>query len=132
MASTKVQSKKRVATLSDLQSKPARTEEVVLPIGDDVVTIVVRSINTKLYDDLIAEHPPAKKDKDDGAVFNLDTFAPALIAACTKEPAMTYEEAEQLWVSPEWARGELLDWFSACVQICNKGLQVPSTANGST
>jgi hypothetical protein len=122
---------KRTATLSDLKSKQARTSEVVLPLGDELVTIVVRSINTKVYDDLIGEHPPTKKDKEDGAVFDLDTFAPALISLCTKEPELTEEEVVELWASPEWARGELLDWFTACVNICNKGLEVPTTANGS-
>lgn len=121
----------RTATLADLRAKPARVEEVVLPLGDETVTIKVKSINTRVYDNLIGDHPPTKKDKEDGASFDLDTFAPALISACSKDPELSLEEATELWSSPDWARGELLDWFTACVQICNKGLQVPTTANGS-
>jgi hypothetical protein len=124
-------SARRTATLSDLKTKQARTSEIVLPLGDELVTIVVKSINTKVYDDLIGLHPPTKKDKEDGASFDLDTFGPALMALCTKEPELTEDEALEIWASPDWARGELLDWFSACVNICNKGLEVPSTANGS-
>lgn len=124
-------SAKRVATLEDLKHKPRRTKEIELPMGSDVLTITVRSINTKAYDDLVSEHPPSKKDKDSGASWNVDTFAPALISACSMEPAIDLETAQSMWVSDDWARGELLDLFMACIDVCNAGFKVPTTASGS-
>lgn len=122
---------RRTATLSDLKTKPVRTKEVLLPVGDEIAVMKVRSINTKIYDDLVGEHPPTKEQKAEGSPYNLDTFGPALLAKCTVDPEMSYEDALELWGSDDWARGELLDWFMACLDVCNQGFRVPSTANGS-
>lgn len=124
-------SAKRAATLDDLKHKPRRTKDVELPFGDEVLTITVRSINSKAYDDLVSENPPSAKDKAAGASWNVDTFAPALIAACTVTPDLSLEDAEALWTSDEWARGELVDWFMACIDVCNSGLRVPTSASDS-
>lgn len=122
---------RRTATLSDLLTKPVRTKEVLLPVGDEIVVMKVRSINTKVYDDLVGDHPPTKEQKAEGSPYNLDTFGPALLAKCTFEPEVSFEEAESLWSSDDWSRGELLDWFMACLDVCNQGFRVPSTASGS-
>jgi len=122
----------RTATLEDLVHKPVRTKELTLPIGeDDAVTLKLRAINTVVYDKLIAEHPPTKEQKAEGSHYNLDTFGPVLLATCTLEPAMTAEDAVALWNSEDWSRGELLDWFMGCMELCNAGMKVPFTANGS-
>lgn len=122
---------KRFATLDDLRHKPRRSKEVEVPFGDDVVTVTVHSINTRAYDDLVGEHPPSKKDKEQGAAWNVDTFAPALIARCTSQPALTEEDAKALWESDDWSRGELFDWFMACIDVCNSGMRVPTSASDS-
>jgi hypothetical protein len=122
---------KRFATLEDLKAKPRRTKEVDIPIGESVLSIVVGSINTKAYDDLVSEHPPSKKDKDSGAMWNVETFAPAVMAACTINPPMTEEQALELWNSDDWSRGELFDWFMACIDVCNSGMRVPTSASDS-
>jgi hypothetical protein len=122
---------RRTATLADLMAKPVRTKEVAIPFGDEIVLMKVKSINTKVYDDLVGEHPPTKEQKAEGSPYNLDTFGPALLAACTFEPTMNFEEAEAFWSSDEWSRGELLDWFMACLDVCNQGFRVPSIASDS-
>lgn len=122
---------RRNATLADLKAKPARTRVIPIQIGEEVVEITVRAINTIAYDTLVGEHPPTKEQKAEGSPYNLDTFGPALISRCTVEPVISGEDADELWSSDDWARGELLDWFMACLDVCNQGLRVPSTASDS-
>jgi hypothetical protein len=116
---------KRVATAADLMSKPARIKEVPLSLGDDDLVIKLKAIGSKAYDDKLAEHPPTKAQKADGATYNMDTFPVALLSLCMVDPVMTEEELATVWTSPEWSRGELLDLFFSAVEINNKGLNVP-------
>jgi len=116
------------ASVDQLLSKPARTKEMVLNIGSDEVTIALRAIGSKAYDDLMAAHPPTKAQKVENTPFNIDTFGPALLATSFMTPEMTVEEATAMWTSPEWSRGELTDVFYACVELTNTGLDVPRSA----
>ncbi len=58
------------------------------------VTIVLQSVTRRVWADLLAAHPPRPQDK--GLDHNADTFPPAVVAACAKEPALTEDEANQL------------------------------------
>jgi hypothetical protein len=51
--------------------------------------------------------PPAKLN------YNTDTFPPALIAASCVSPAMTVEQATEMWESDVWSQGELGRLFQA-------------------
>lgn len=114
---------KKRATLDDLLEKARRTKEIELsPNGPSVL---FQAISSKDYDDLIAKHPPSAKQKKDEAVWNPDTFAPALIAACSKEPEITNDTALEIWQSDSWSRGELMDIFMAVVTLNSEGLNVP-------
>lgn len=122
----------RIATFTDLLKKPVRSKTLTLKMpGDDgeeqELTIKVRSIGQRAYDDLLAEHPPSRKQKDNGDSYNMDTFCPALIAASMVAPEITKEEATELWTSEAWSRGELSELFFACVEVNNKGLDIPFT-----
>ena len=123
---------RRTATFNDLLHKPARSRELVLRVPNqdgDVIDLVVslRAIGAKEYDDLIAKHPPTSEQKKEGGSYNVDTFAPALIAACSSEPKLTPNEASEIWNSPDWSRGEIMELFLASVEVCSKGLDVPFT-----
>lgn len=123
------------ATFDRLAKKTRVEKEVTLTLTADdgteeEVTILFRAIGAKAYDDLMAKHPPLAKQKMDGAIYNVDTFAPALIAACAIDPDLKYEEAKALWDSEEWSRGEVMTLFSATVELNNKGLNIPFIGNG--
>jgi len=119
---------RKIATFEDLINKPARTREIVLKVSEDAeVSVKLKALGSKSYDDLLGQHPPTPEQKREGQTYNADTFAPALIAACAVEPALTPTEAKQIWNSAEWSRGEVSELFIACVEVCSRGLDVPFT-----
>lgn len=115
------------ASVAQLLKKPVRTKLVHMNLGDERYSIRVKALGAKAYDELLAKHPPTKAQKAEGGVYNMDTFAPALLTECMIEPEISKEEATELWTSPDWSRGELLDLFFSCVEVNNKGLDVPFT-----
>lgn len=122
----------RPATFTDLVKKPVRSKTLTMKVpGDDgeeqELTLKVRAIGQRAYDELLSEHPPTKKQKDSGDSYNIDTFCPALISRSLVEPIITVEEAAELWASETWSRGELTELFFSCVDVNNKGLDIPFT-----
>lgn len=118
------------ATFDRLAKKAKAEREVTLELeGDDgeleEVTLLFRAIGAKQYDDLIAKNPPDAKQKINGDIYNIHTFAPALIAVCSVEPQLSYNEAKAIWDDENWSRGEVMTLFSSCVELCNKGLNIP-------
>ena len=115
------------ATLEQLLAKPPRTTTVEISVGEDKAAMRFRALGSKAYDDLAAAHPPTAKQKADGAVWNTDTFPPALIAAASLEPVISVEDAVKIWESPDWSRGELFDLFDQLLRLNQGGLGVPFT-----
>src|SRR5690348_16554108 len=124
----------RKATFSDLTKKPRRTLTFTVLTqdedGDVQLEMKYKAISAKEYDDLVAAHPPKPKDKQSGASFDLDTFAPALIAAMSVDPKLTEDEAKEIWDSPEWSGGEVSTLFFNAQRVCNAGLDVPFNDRG--
>lgn len=118
------------ATIEQLLNKPSRQVTVDVTVDGGTAQMVFQALGAKDYDDLVAEFPPTKKDKDDGGVWDSEKFPPALIAASCLEPSLTREQAQQLWESPDWSRGELYDIFSRLVRLNQEGLDVPFTQSG--
>lgn len=123
------------ATVDMLLNKPRATQELTLYIKDDngdehEVTMLFQSIGAKDYDKLVSKHPPTAEQRSQGATFNMDTFAPALISTCLVEPEMSQAEAKQLWASPDWSRGDLMALFRTAVDINNQGIDIPFNARG--
>lgn len=119
------------ATLAKLKSKAARQKivEVEIPTGDadgsvEKTELLFRSIGSKEYDSLVTSFPPNSQQRKDGAAYNIDKFAPALLARVIVDPEMTEEEAGELWNSPDWNRGELFNLFTEAVALCLTGVQV--------
>ena len=123
----------RPATLSDLLNKPVRSKTLTMKVPSEEegeeqeLTVKVRAIGQRAYDALLGEHPPTKKQKDNGDSYNIETFCPALISLSLVEPRITFEEASELWASEAWSRGELTGLFFTCVEVNNKGLDIPFT-----
>lgn len=128
--------RKQRATVESLLKKPVRSKEVTIQsIGDDgeemSLTLLFKSISPRYYDSLVSQHQPTKEQAKEGATWNLETFPPALIAACSADPIISDEVAASLWDSEDWSRGELMDLFYAVAKLNNDGLDIPFTENGS-
>lgn len=91
--------------------------------------VKMRAIGTQEYDRMVTKHPPSARDKKDGLTYNINAFAPELIAACMVEPALSPDEAEELWKSPDWNRGEHMQLFLSAVEVNNRGLELPPTSS---
>lgn len=120
------------ATLDRLRTKKAREKsvEVELPLdggGTEKVELLFRAIGSHDYDALMTKYPPTSVQRKEGAAYNVDRFAPALLAAVCAEPAMTEEEATDLWNSGEWNRGELMTLFREALNINVSGLNLDPT-----
>ena len=124
----------KAATLDLLKGKKRATVEFPLYLDNDgeqtEVNIKFKAIGSQEYDKLVSKHPPKAEQRVDGANFNIDTFAPALIAACSVEPEMSVEDAKEIWESPEWSRGDLMVLFRNAVDINNRGIDIPFNARG--
>jgi len=123
------------ATFNKLLKKPRVEREVslIMPTDDggtEEISFKFRSLGAQEYDKLIDAHPPTTVQKVDGASFNIDTFAPALISKVCVDPELSYEECKAIWDSPDWNRGELMHLFSESMNLCNSvQSKIPFTAS---
>lgn len=118
------------ATIDQLINKPRATAEFSLYLSDGnggttEVTLKYQAIGMRNYDTLVSKHPPKPDQRADGASFDIDSFAPALIAACSVEPEISPAEAKQIWNSEDWSRGDVMVLFRNAVELNNRGLDVP-------
>ncbi len=123
------------ATLDMLKGKKRAAAKFTIFVNDEdgekqEVEINYRAIGATAYDKLVSKHPPTTEQRADGASFNLDTFAPALIAAVCLEPEMSEKDALELWNSPDWSRGEVITLYRHAVDLCNRGMDIPFTESG--
>jgi hypothetical protein len=123
------------ATLDQLVHKPRSTTEFSLFLADEdgnmnEVTLKYQAIGMRAYDKLVAKYPPKPEQRAEGSSFDMDTFAPALISACAVEPEISPAEAKAIWESEDWSRGDVMVLFRNAVELNNRGLDVPFSANG--
>lgn len=125
----------KVATLDKLLSKrrAVRTFSIYLTEEDggaEELQLKFQAIGARAYDQLVAKHPPTNEERLDGASFHLDSFAPALISACSVDPEIAPDDAKSLWESEDWSRGDLMVLFRNAVELNNKGIDIPFNENG--
>ena len=121
------------ATFDRLIKKPRRSLSFnVATLDEDgeelLLSMKYLALSSKEYDDLVAANPPTAKEKQAGAVYNVDTFAPALISKVSSEPKLSIEQATELYKSPDWSGGEIMTLFFNAQRVCNAGLDVPFNA----
>lgn len=84
-------------------------------IAEQSITVRLRGIGRNRFRQLMRAHPPEEGDK---GAFNLETFPVALVAACSLDPVLTVDEAEELSdliTDGQWDRVFDAAW-SACVE----------------
>ena len=105
----------------------ARLVEIEQETRDRRVSFRFRALSRKQWMDLLAAHPPTKKQLDEdarlrgmraGLDFNPATFPVAVIAACCVDPEMTVDDAKRLEDSLHFVQFETL-WGAALE--CNTG-----------
>jgi hypothetical protein len=114
------------ATFEMLKSKKRRFREITFLLSEDEpVTMMLVALGSQAYDKLVTKHPPTQDQRIEGAAYNVDTFAPALLEAVVTEPQLTTDQWKEIWTSSDWNRGEVLDLFAAAAGLCVQGLDVP-------
>lgn len=125
----------KASVLDIMKGKARSTTEFTLYLTDDdgtkhEVALKYQAIGMREYDKLVSKHPPKPDQRAEGASFDMDTFAPALIAACSVEPELSLSDAKDIWNSPAWSRGDLMVLFRNAVELNNRGLDIPFSENG--
>jgi hypothetical protein len=87
-------------TLAD-GSRSRDLAERILELEDRMaearVPIKITSLSNREFRKLIAKHPARDKNAEDELRgFNTETFPPAIVAACSVDPKMTPEQADEL------------------------------------
>ena len=125
---------KEYTSFDALLKKPARTKDITVASRDDSgeecsLEVRIKAVSSHEYDRLVAECPPTTQQKKDEAAFNIDKFAPRLLSACFVSPALTIEEATDLYTSPDWSAGEIGGLYMQCMRLCTEGFNIPTTAS---
>jgi hypothetical protein len=117
-------------------------EEARAKLEETSAVLVFRSIGRKAYDRLVDTYPPTpeqiKEFQEDNPdregnpgkgkpPYDIDHFAPALVAASCVDPAMTIEEVTELF--DEWNAVEVAELWVAALEV-NTQRRVVSLGNG--
>jgi hypothetical protein len=113
------------ATLDRLRSKRRRLKTVEVQIDGETMEMSFAALSAHDMDRLQSKHVPTVEQKARGMAFNPDTFAPALVAACSVDPRLSFEDAKEIWESEAWSSGELNFLFDTVSNLCMEGLDIP-------
>lgn len=118
------------ATVGQLKKKQRKTKNLTVTVNDDSgeevdVELVFQAISGYQFDQLKSRCKPTQEDRKQGLDYNADAFAPKLIAATCIDPPMSEDDAQDLWDSDDWNRGERMQLFMAAMEVCTSGLNVP-------
>ena len=101
---------------------------VLLPVGDgktEEVSFLFQSIGAQEWDRLVAKYPPTAEQRVEGATFNMHTFAPALLSRVCVDPELSEDDWKEIWNSPDWNRGEVVQFYVTAVELCSTGMDIP-------
>ena len=122
------------ATIDELLGKGRATETITVelpgPDGPVARKLQFAAIANDDYEALQSQFPPTEKQKTEGYAYNIERFAPALVAACMSKPTMTMQQVQQIWGSDNWSTGELSNLYGICQGLCVGGFNIPKPGNG--
>lgn len=117
-----------------LLNKPKTREVFSLYLGSGEekfeIEMTAEALSMKDYDKLIAKYPPTEAEKAQGLTYELDKFAPALMAACLVDPDLNLNQAKSLWSGENWSRGDVEGLFSKVLRVNHRESTVPFSARG--
>lgn len=140
---TAVSALERAKTFNeDTTEAEAQVAEARANLQEHTVTMVFRAIGRKNYDALIELYPPTEEQIEEfrnenldrhgnpskgKPAYDIDKFAPALVAASCVEPEMTLDQVNELF--DEWNATELAQLWVAALEV-NTHRRVVSLGNG--
>ena len=117
----------RRAELEQARKGPAAELETVRELMLDAeVEFRFRALSPEEYSSLVDEHP----SENENMAFETKTFAPALVAASCISPAMSPEDAAELWKVLTYGDRTAL-WQAAYDASRSDAIQVPTSRVGS-
>jgi hypothetical protein len=119
------------ASMAQLKAKPQAEQEYITVVGGQRVSFKYRAIGARDYDRLVTANPPTAQQRADGASFDINKFAPALLARVIVDPVANESDWSDIWLSGSWNRGECMDLFMTAVNLCNQGLDITPFGSGS-
>lgn len=118
------------ATIDLLKGKSRRSKTVKVQVDGQELAMTFQALSSHDLDRLQSKHAPTSDQRVRGLQFNPDSFAPALVAACAKDPELSTADANDIWKSDAWSTGELNFLFDTCTGLCMEGLDIPFNARG--
>lgn len=120
------------ATLDLLRTKKRLEREIIvmLPVEGgktEEVSFLFQSIGAQEWDRLVGKFPPTADQRANGEPFNMHNFAPALLAQVCVDPVLSEDEWKEIWNSPDWNRGEVVQFYATAVDLCSTGMDIPFT-----
>lgn len=106
------------------QEIAAQVAELEAEMVAATVNLQLRAMPSRAWSDLLAKHPPRKDHAVDRA-FNVDTFGPAMLAACSYDPLMPEDKAGQLIDS--MTQGQWDELTTVLWNLNNGGVEVPKS-----
>lgn len=110
---------------SEAEVRVAAAREALLPFCE---VLQVHPIAADLFEQLVGDHPPTDEQRARGDQWNVNTFAPALLAACIGQDEvdpMTEKDWREWWTTPRAAAaGELGKLFDTCLQVNDRSPDV--------
>lgn len=95
---------------------PAEVVEIVIDgAGDGAQKFdwAMRGIGRKSFEDLSSRY----ENEDTPSGWEMDKFAPALIAACSESPKLSEEDANAIWNDDAWTTKELEALFRCALRL---------------
>jgi hypothetical protein len=94
-----------------LEAAKAALEETQTALDEVTVELTFQALPRRAFEKLISENPPTDEARKEGEQYNVDTFVPALIAACSVD-GLTLEDVERL--IEQWNVAEVGSVFALC------------------
>lgn len=111
----------------DVEAAEQRVEQAREAAADAVVTLTLQALPRPEYEQLLLAHPPTRQQAEEKQTYNVDTFAPALVAACVVDPdtgerPLSEQDVAELFA--EWNQGEVAGLWQRAVQVCTQARNV--------
>lgn len=108
----------------------AALEKLTKKSQRSIVRFWFKGMGRVAYDKLAMEHPPTDEQRKQGFDTNLETFAPALVAASSDQPKISPEQAQEMWDSPDWSPAETEKLYRAARSANLETPDIPLSGTG--
>jgi hypothetical protein len=114
--------------LSELRQEQEQAEQAGNP---KVARFEFRALSRLEYQQVVDDHPPSPEDNEAAqkrnsmALWNSDTFPPAIVAATLQSPRLSTDQVMILWNDRKWPAGDLNALFLGAQRACTRRVEAP-------